>query len=121
VVDPWTTNADNLSGFFGVPRGIADGVGGYDGAGGFTYIWTATEVSGGVAWSVGFPPGTDIASLGSNNDKTFGVRYIHLFLDLDGDVYFSSQTFFNYVEQCFKRHITPVIFNSRYISSFLIH
>jgi uncharacterized protein (TIGR02145 family) len=74
VVDTWTTNADNQSSFSGVPGGIADGNGGYDGKGDYTYIWTATEVSGSsAAWSVVFLPNTDIASLDSNNDKTFGM------------------------------------------------
>ena len=75
VVDSWTTHADNLSGFSVVPGGITDGSGllGFDGAGVYTYIWTATEVSSGVAWSVGFIPGIDIASLDNNYDKTFGL------------------------------------------------
>jgi hypothetical protein len=42
VVDPWTPHADNQSGFFGVPGDIVDGVGGYDGKGDYSYIWTAT-------------------------------------------------------------------------------
>jgi hypothetical protein len=41
-VDTWTNNADNQSGFSGVPGGIADGGGGYDGKGDYSYIWTAT-------------------------------------------------------------------------------
>ncbi len=73
VVDTWTTNADNQSGFSAVPAGIADGVGGFDGAGGYTYFWTGTEFSAGAAWSVGFFPGTDDAFLDNNLDKSFGL------------------------------------------------
>ena len=69
----WTANADNASGFSALPVGIADGTGGYDGEGGYTYFWTGTEVSAGVAWSVGFFPDTDDAFLDNNLDKTFGL------------------------------------------------
>jgi uncharacterized protein (TIGR02145 family) len=67
VVDTWTTHADNQSGFSVVPGGITDGNGDY------TYIWTATDVNGGVAWSVGFFDASDDVVLDSNIDKTFGL------------------------------------------------
>jgi uncharacterized protein (TIGR02145 family) len=69
----WTTHADNQSGFSVIPGGIADGSGGYDGDGGYTYFWTATEVSGGVAWSVGFFDASDDVVMDNNIDKTFGL------------------------------------------------
>ena len=57
----WTTNANNQSGFYVVSRCIADGGGGYDGKGDYTYICTASEVSGSSAV---FPPGGEVCEIG---------------------------------------------------------
>ena len=73
TLDGWTTHADNASGFSALPAGNRDGSGVYDGEGGYTYFWTGTEVSAGVAWSVGFFSGTDVPFLNNTIDKPFGL------------------------------------------------